>query len=275
VSCPREFPVEGGILELLTDRKGAPGYDPHYFESLSQVEQTHFWYVARRELILAIMRRTIPDLDRRALFDIGCGSGGLLSFLGASGIAIAGAADAYRDGLRVARTRLGAPLILTDEGTLPPLGGGLGMVSLFDVLEHLDDDVGVLRFAHSVLEPGGYLVLTVPAHPFLFDEMDVLAFHRRRYRLGDLAEKLREAGLEVRALTHFMSPLVPGLLLVRALGRLGRRPAAERRNLELQVHPLLNPILLGLLRLERPVAERMRIPFGTSLIAVAERPRVV
>jgi hypothetical protein len=148
-------------------------------------------------------------------------------------------------------------------------------VGLFDVLEHLDDDAGWLRFVASMLEPGGFIVLTVPAHPFLFDEMDVLAFHRRRYRLGELRSKLEEAGFSVRSISHFMSLLVPPLVAMRALGRFLPTPPAARRDLELRVHPWLNPIALALLRMERPFAERFSLPFGTSLIAVGERPRVV
>ena len=52
-----------------------------------------------------------------------------------------------------------------DEGRVPPLGAGYSLVSLFDVLEHIDDDLGTLRHTESILEPGGFLVLTVPAHP--------------------------------------------------------------------------------------------------------------
>ena len=114
--------------------------------------------------------------------------------------------------------------MLVDEGRFPPLGPGYGLVSLFDVLEHIDDDTGTLRHIFSILEPGGVLVLTVPAHPFLFDEMDELAHHRRRYRGSELGHKLRDAGFEVRRLTHFMAPLVP-LVAVRWLR--ARRVAAD------------------------------------------------
>src|SRR5262249_7390643 len=147
--------------------------------------------------------------------------------------------------LRIVRGRVAAPLVLVDEGRLPPLGAGYPLIGLFDVLEHIDDDAGTLRFLRTILEPGGYLVLTVPAHPFLLDEMDVLAPHRRRYRRSELREKLEAAGFDVRRLTHFMSPLVPLLVVLRVVGRtlFGRRPAQDRRNVELRVFPPVNEIL--------------------------------
>jgi 2-polyprenyl-3-methyl-5-hydroxy-6-metoxy-1,4-benzoquinol methylase len=259
----------------VAGRIGAPGFDPHYFATLRVVEERHFWFRSRRRVILHALESAVPDLARRALFDIGCGSGGLLEFLDRSGVPLAGACDAYLQSLEMVRRRVGAPLVLVDEGRLPPLGPGQSLLAMFDVLEHVDDDEGTLRFLHSVLEPGGVLVLTVPAHPFLFDEMDELAHHRRRYRRAELRDKLRAAGFEIRRLTHFMAPLVPLLMAARALGRLlpgGRARAPERRAAELRVVPGLNAAL-GLLTAIERVYLRLGgpAPFGSSLLAVAAR----
>lgn len=274
-ACGVRYPERDGILELVAGARGTPGFDPHYFEALARMEQEHFWWRARRELILDVLRRGVPDLASRALFDIGCGSGGLLDFLARSGVPVAGACDAYLESLHIVRRRLEVPLVLFDSGRLPPIGEGLGLVGLFDVLEHVDDDGGMLRWIATVLAPGGYLVLTVPAHPFLFDEMDEIAHHRRRYRRGELRGKLQRAGLEVAVLSHFMAPLVPMMVAVRTLGRAlaGRtRTALERRTFEARVIPGFNPAVLTLLRAERLWLRRASLPFGTSLLALARRP---
>jgi SAM-dependent methyltransferase len=166
------------------------------------------------------------------------------------------------------------PLLLVDEGRFPPLGTGQTLLSLFDVLEHIDDDGGTLTHIFGCLEPGGILVLTVPAHPFLFDEMDEIAHHRRRYTHHELGSKLRAAGFEVRHLAHFMAPLVPLVTLRWALRVLsGPGSAMRRREAELRVTPVLNGLMRALLRLERPFVRAGALPFGTSLVAVAERPR--
>lgn len=277
VSCPAcssRYAERDGVLQLVAGARGAPGYDPHYFASLPQVEKDHFWFVTRREAIVDALRRSIPDLAERPLVDIGCGTGGLLGFLEGQGIPVGGACDAYAEGLAVARHRTAAPLVLVDEGRFPPLGPGQRLLTMFDVLEHLDDDRGTLTWLASVLEPGGYLALTVPAHPFLFDEMDELARHRRRYTAPELRAKLEEAGLEVVRETHLMAQLVPALVLARFLGRwLGRgRSASARRDAELRIVPGLNGFLRATLRCERLWLRRRRLPFGTSILALARRP---
>jgi SAM-dependent methyltransferase len=273
--CPRLYPEENGILDLRMGSQGAPGFDPHYFAFLAESDRKHFWFRARREVIFDAIAPVVGDGKEGGLFDVGCGSGGLLQYLAERGVRVVGACDAYPQSLRIVRERVRAPLLLVDEGRLPPLGAGYSLLGLFDVLEHIDEDVETLRFLHSILEPGGHLVLTVPAHPFLFDEMDELAHHRRRYRRLELAEKLRAAGFEVKVLTHFMSPLVPLLVLARLLGRLvfGRKRAWERRNAELSVFPALNAALGAVLRVERAVIRRASLPFGSSILALAARPR--
>ena len=274
--CHRRYASETGILHLTVGREGAPGYDPHFFDTLERVEDRHFWFVSRRATILDALRREVPDLDRRGLFDIGCGSGGLLAYLARSGVKVTGACDAYLESLEIVRRRMTAmPLVLVDEGRWPPLGPGQGLLALFDVLEHLDDDRGMLRFLHSVLAPGGTLVLTVPAHPFLFDDRDALAQHRRRYRRPDLREKLEEAGFEVGVLTHFMAALVPPLLAGRGLTHLLPPSLRQRRGrhaLEFRVVPVLNGLLGAVLSLERAVLRVASIPFGSSILAIARRP---
>jgi SAM-dependent methyltransferase len=273
-SCQSRYPASDGILDLRAGRIGAAGFDPHYFPTLAQVEREHYWFAARREVVRDVLRATVPDLAARALFDVGCGSGGLIAFLAANGVALAGACDVYPESLALVRGRVAAPLLLVDEGRFPPLAPGQSLVSMFDVLEHIDDDAGTLRHLFEVLEPGGFLVLTVPAHPFLFDEMDEIAHHRRRYTRAELGAKLRAAGFAPRRLAHFMAPLVPLVTLRWAARVLERgRSASDRRQAELRVVPVLNGAMRALLRLERPLARAGLLPFGTSLLAVAERPR--
>ena len=273
-ACEASYPVEDGIARLARGSTAEPGFDAGYFDLLGRIEDEQFWFVSRRAVILDGLRRFVPDLARRPLYDVGCGPGGLLAYLASQGVPIAGACDTFIEGLTLARRRLGIPLAHVDNDGPPPLARGQKMLGMFDVLEHLDDDEGTLRWAAGILEPGGVLVVTVPAHPFLFDEADVLAFHRRRYRRRELDQRLRRAGFEVRLLTHFMAPLVPMLLLARAAGRLLRprnRTFAEQRRAELGVVPVFNGLMRAVLGVERRALGLVRPPFGTSLLAIAAR----
>ena len=275
LGCGAGYDEVEGVLHLLAGSRGAPGYDPHFFDTLEKVEDRHFWFLGRRAVILAALRRSVPDLAHRRLFDVGCGTGGLLAHFDRSGLRLSGACDVYLESLRLVRRRVDVPLVLVDQGRELPLGEGHDLLGMFDVLEHVDDDGAMLRSLRDALLPGGVLVLTVPAHPALFDEMDELAHHRRRYTRAALRAVLRDAGFEVRLLNHFMAPLVPALLAARFLGRLlpsARAPASSRRGMELRVVPGLNAAFRGVLALERLALPRLSLPFGSSIVAVASRP---
>jgi len=276
LECGAEYSEQEGVLELVAGCRGTAGFDPHFFATLREVEDRHFWFVGRRQVVLSALRRAVPDLRSRRLFDVGCGSGGLLDFLSHNGVAVAGACDVYPESLRLVRARLDVPLVRVDEGRPPPLGRGYDLLGMFDVLEHIDDDVGTLRALRESLAPGGALVLTVPAHPRLYDEMDEIAFHRRRYERAGLRRALEQSGFEVRLLSHFMSPLVPILVAIRAVGRRlhgGRSRALERRRVEFRVVPGVNALMRGVLALERAAMAHAPVPFGSSLVAVAVRGR--
>ena len=71
-----------------------------------------------------------------------------------------------------------------------------------NVLEHIEDDVVALKNMHSLLKPGGRLVLYVPANPRLYCEIDRGVGHYRRYRIGELSRKMTQAGFRVSHQRH-------------------------------------------------------------------------
>jgi SAM-dependent methyltransferase len=268
-SCGRPFGIDHGILDLRLGQQGASGYDPRFADQLASSEERHFWFVARRRIVLDALKAVVPDLAQRRLMDVGCGTGGLAAFLTRSGVTIAGGCDSHLEMLLWARRRLGAPLALVDDGRLPPIAAGRQMLSLFDVLEHLDDDRQVLLWSADKLSEGGVLILTVPAHPALFGGIDTLAHHRRRYSLGDLRAKLEAAGFDVLRLTHFMATTLPIFVASRFV--LPRRSETRLLEAELRVTFGVNAVLGLLLAIERRLLRHVNLPLGTSILAIARK----
>ena len=227
-----------------------------YGAQLDEIERSHWWFAGRRAVILAGLRRFVP-LGSRVL-DFGCGSGGLTAEI-AREYDVVGV-DFSAPALEVARRRGLSVHLMQSSDALPT---GFDAVCAFDVIEHIDDDVGELRRLAAAVRPGGVVMGTVPAYRMLWGKMDDVAGHRRRYRLRGLGRVMREAGLTRLHASYFNTWLFP----VVAAGRLAGFP---RENHEIDLPPgAVNSMLRALFESEAPVASRATLPFGVSILFLA------
>lgn len=254
---------------------GTGGYDPAFFDQLARIEDRHFWFRARNELIFELSRRILLSLkpcDR--VLEVGCGTGNVLRVLerACPNSTVVGM-ELWLEGLRYARSRSGAALVQGDIRNLP-FGRRFDLVGMFDVLEHISEDQETLRLVHESLRPGGKLLLTVPAHQFLWSYFDDAAGHCRRYSSEGIRRKLEKAGFEVEFLTEFMACIFPLVWGYRKLSGLGKKPNSIRQlaSEEFRLLPVVNGLLVGMLSLEAKWVSRGRaLPIGTSLLAVARK----
>jgi len=261
-------------VDIITRRS----YDPHYFAPLFAAEDRHFWFRARNRLIARLVTQITSRLPSGyRVLEVGCGTGNVLRVLEAicdRGVVVG--MDLFVEGLRYARFRTCCPLVQGDMHK-PPFGATFDVIGLFDVLEHLPNDIQVLRDLHAMLAPGGALLLTVPAHASLWSYFDEASHHCRRYEADELRHKLEDVGFRVEYLTQFMAPLFPMIWLGRRVAqllnrRMGARPStADAMAInELRIVPIVNNWLYWLLRQEdRLIGRRKHLPIGTSLLAIA------
>jgi SAM-dependent methyltransferase len=233
-------------------------------------EERHWWYRARRRIVSAELERLAPRTRGRTL-DAGCGSGRMLDELARFGMPFGVDIDAGS----VDRARARGHQALRASVTEMPFDDGMfSITTCLDVVEHLDDDRAALRELLRVTEPGGALVLTVPAYQALWSRHDEANRHRRRYASASLAAAATDAGWAVERSTYFNSVLLAPAAAVRLLERRRRRPAEFS---DLQMTPaLLNPVLELPMRLESALLRRgARLPAGLSLLAVLRRETAV
>lgn len=270
--------------KLLIESPSRPvvnrSYDPAYFAHLFAVEDRHFWFRARNQVISTLVRQITARLVLGYwVLEVGCGTGNVLRVL--EQVCLGGVVvgmDLFAEGLRYARERTSCPLLQGDMHA-PPFGVQFDLVGLFDVLEHLPDDMQVLRDLHAMLASGGTLLLTVPAHPSLWSYFDEASRHCRRYKLTELESKLIRAGYQIEFITPYMASIFPLVWLGRRLALLtDRRPSDDTERAhdlscnELRVVPVFNELLAWLLAQEaRAIGRCLRLPIGTSLLVVARK----
>ena len=245
-------------------------YPEWVYSRLADVEPRHFWFGERNRLILSTLREVLGSLGGLSALDVGCGTGFVTAALEDAGLRTYGV-DGHLGGLRVARTRVRSALLCDNAQSLP-FTDTFDIALACDVIEHTSDDVAVLREIGRALRPGGVVLVTVPAHQWLWSAIDDASGHKRRYGRGGLIEVMRAAGLRVRLARYFNTLLLP----VQAMQRLRQRHAAQAATRLLfdglrPPPPILNGLLRLLMRTDE-ILTRWPRTFGTSLIAVGERP---
>ncbi|HZI14230.1 MAG TPA: class I SAM-dependent methyltransferase [Myxococcus sp.] len=271
--APALVPLEEGIWSA-----GGPGeavsFPEDGHETCLGVEDGSFWFQHRNRCIVEAVCAHPPS---GPILDVGGGNGFVAAGLRAAGFP-AVVMEPGLAGARQARARGLAPVVcatLEQAGFAP---GSLPAVAFFDVVEHVEDDVGLLERTRSLLRPGGRLYLTVPAFGWLWAEDDVLAGHFRRYGGARLRELLRRTGFTLEFQSYLFAPLTVPLFLLRTLpSALGLRSSQKVKQQQGEEHGTGGGLAVAALRraldAELALLRRGRsVPLGSSLLAVARAP---
>jgi SAM-dependent methyltransferase len=261
---PDTYTIEAGFIDAVGSARQVEGFSLDRLERIRDMERWHFWFAGRRARLDRLLRRQLAT--PRLILDVGCGTGLMLELLGRQHRVVG--TDLRGEGLReLAERDPTAWLVRADATMLPFRDEVFDLVLLLDVLEHLPDGV-VLAEVRRVLRPGGLLAVTVPALPGLWSGRDRAAGHLRRYTRRGLERLLLDGGLEVEALGFYQFFLLPLMVLTRLISRSKDRPA----DLEERPPPRLNRLLAAVNRFEAALADRVPMPVGSSLLALARKP---
>lgn len=241
-------------------------YRASHYRHIHQAEDTHFWFVGRNEMISSLVRQTLPRPSGMTFLDIGCGTGVTMGMLEGAGYSVTGL-DVNARALSYARRKTRGPLIRSSIFGFKPQGR-FAAAGAFDVMEHISDDEGFLRRCREVLAPRGFLFLTVPAGTYLWSSVDAESGHQRRYVPADLRRKLTDAGFHVISMKYWNSLLLPLYMAWRFVE--GRRGDDLIERYLATPHPLINRLLLGILRADT-AAGRWGMPFGATLVVAAQK----
>ncbi|HEY2963049.1 MAG TPA: class I SAM-dependent methyltransferase [Pyrinomonadaceae bacterium] len=241
----------------------------HTYPILYQVEQSHWWYIGRRKIIAGFVADICSRVtDRRPrILDVGCGTGANLLMLSRYGDAEG--VDVSEDALAFCRERGLADVRQGAGEELPYDDNTFDLVTAFDVVEHMDDDLAGLSEMYRVLRPGGHVLLFVPTFMFLWGLQDEVSNHRRRYRLPELRRVLEQAGFEIERSTYANITFFLPILLVRKLMRLTGTKTDSENSINVSA---LNGVFGSLFGTESAILRYMNLPFGVSGLCVAKKP---
>ena len=238
------------------------GFSLRRFSALTEISETHFWFAGRQALIQRILDRYVPEKVENAL-DIGCGPGRWLSSWLRYAKDVCGI-DPFAENVTPNSLVESTRIISGVASELPVEDASADLVLALDVLEHIED-MPALREMHRALRPDGYVMITVPAFPWLWSFRDEDAGHLRRYTRQSLLAAIETAGFQARHVQYYQSLLFPVVILSRLLGR----RASTVRDTEDRPPEWLNRILRRVNLFE--VNAGLRLPFGSSLLALVQK----
>jgi SAM-dependent methyltransferase len=245
--------------------------DAKLYDELWRVEQEHWWFRARRDIVWSLVRRYVDRAAERRLkvCELGCGTGGNLAAVAERHDVVGVERSPWA--LAYARRRLGNRIIqgsLPDDVDLP--SNAFDVVLLTDVLEHVEDDARSAATAIRLLLPGGIVVATVPAYQWLYTARDAQHHHFRRYSKRRFQSLWSGDVCETLLLSHYNSFLFPIAAAARLASKIRRTDGGGDLSMP---NSAINNTLASVMRSERNLLGRVQLPFGLSLIAVARKMR--
>ncbi len=246
------------------------GFSREFFAQLHAIEDSHFWFGARNQLLIWALQTYFPTAT--SLLEVGCGTGFVLSAVQAAAPNVScSGAEIFLEGLAFAAERVPSVTLAQMSALRIPYDAAFDVVGAFDVLEHIAEDTEALSEMFRATIPGGGVLITVPQHASLWSPVDDHSHHKRRYSRADLVQKLRAAGFANVRTTSFVSLLLPLMMVARRQARGRRSFDAEA---EVAISRPLNTVLGAIMTTERALIRLgVTFPIGGSLLAVAHRPR--
>ena len=236
------------------------------YSKMDEVEKNHWWFVAKRRYLAAMLARFTPSATRPTILDIGCGTGAIMEFVASLGYKVEGI-DLTEEALRHCREKnLSVKLGRAEQ--IPYPDNSFDIIIASDVLEHVLDDAAAVREVGRVLRPGGRFIATVPAHQALFSYHDKALHHVRRYGKKQFARTLG-----AHLTLEYISWIHAAILLPAAFLRLVARSRNASGESDVKPTPaFINKGMKLVYALEFAWFKLFKtLPFGLSLMAVARK----
>jgi SAM-dependent methyltransferase len=178
------------------------------YTTMADRENTYWWHLGRIRIISSYVQSVKNKKKQFTILNIGCGTGGTIDMLESFGYT--DNVDTSNEAIKYMKQRGYKNVTKVSNINLPFNANTYDMVGAFDVLEHIDDQVGALKEWKRVIKKDGAIVITVPAYQWLWSKHDISLHHKRRYTIKLLTDAAKHAGLKPKKyhmLSYFLCHL--------------------------------------------------------------------
>lgn len=229
-------------------------------------EISYWWHIGRRRVLNKLLHRFLSLRHGQKVLDVGCGTGVNFAWLRRWG-EVHGL-DYSSDALAFCHQTQAYDELVQGDASNFDVNHAYDLLTAFDVLEHLENDSQALATWYKPLKSGGLIYITVPAHQWLFSAHDRALHHYRRYSVGELRQKLIQAGFKIRFISPFFFFTFPIVAIVRLINKNKSAQTSYQTT-----PPVLSNILVFLSSLEAWfLSKGVPLPFGSSIVVIGEKP---
>ena len=239
------------------------------YEKMYHLENYYWWFQGRMKIIFSLLKKfNILKRPNLIVLDAGCGTGLILQWLNSLCRPIG--VDFSPKALEYCRKRGLRDILRGNVTRLPLRDGSCDVVMGLDLLEHIEDDAALMDEFSRVLKEDGTLVLTVPAHKFLWSDHDEALHHFRRYSRQSFSTLIETQGFIPLKFTYAISFTYIPIILFRKMQPIFKKRTAPKTHL-IELPAPVNSFLIGLLNIEAILLRFLNLPFGVSLICIARK----
>lgn len=235
--------------------------DKAEYLKMKELEKEDWWFRAKRRLVLHFLR----NFNGEKYLDVGAGTG-------QNTLAFSEVKDIFPiDISKIALKYLSennSNVVGGDITKLPYKDNSFDGAIMLDVLEHIEDHENVMKELSRIIKKKGKLIITVPAHKFLWSYHDLALHHKRRYGKKEFIDVVENNGFIIEKISYWDMFLFPVAIIGRKIKSfLGSNGSDIRK-----VPEPFNSMLFNMMRLENLMIKKgLNLPAGVSLFAIASR----
>lgn len=229
------------------------------------IQKSHWWFRVKDNILRDVAQKYFKK--GCTILDYGCNFGHITKLLQNEGYDTCGI-DISEEAIKYGREHNIKNIYLDTEKILFP--ESFDVIVSLDVLEHINNHEKTFRYFYSLLRPGGFIVVMVPAFMFLWGVQDEISQHFRRYTLSEIIKVSEQAGeFEIIKKSYFNTILFLPISLIRLGSRFLK---FKSRYSDLSINnTLLNDLFYAIFDFERKILKYCNFPFGVSILLVIKK----
>lgn len=237
------------------------------YKLLGNLNEDYWWFLGKRDLLECLLDKILIKEKGIKILDLGCGIGENLSLISKYGSVFA--LEYSEEAIKFIPKEKAIGVARGDARYLCFKNNVFDVIITFDVLEHVKEDMEVIKEVYRVLKKGGLLLISVPAIQFLFSNHDRALHHLRRYSKHNLIKIIKRSNLKIERITYWNFFLFFPIVLIRLLNKIKN---VKSKSDITKMPKMLNWLFFLILKVENKLIKYgINLPIGLSLIVVLKK----